>query len=50
MIGLVSGEFGLSLTAHKANRPNYLHRFSNQQTYSANTFAIPDNASLLTIE
>jgi RHH-type proline utilization regulon transcriptional repressor/proline dehydrogenase/delta 1-pyrroline-5-carboxylate dehydrogenase len=55
MIGAVVGTqpfggFGLSGTGPKAGGPDYLRRFTTEQTISINTAATGGNASLLAIE
>jgi RHH-type transcriptional regulator, proline utilization regulon repressor / proline dehydrogenase / delta 1-pyrroline-5-carboxylate dehydrogenase len=52
MIGAVVGTqpfggSGLSGTGPKAGGPNYLRRFTNEQTVTNNTAAVGGNASLL---
>jgi RHH-type proline utilization regulon transcriptional repressor/proline dehydrogenase/delta 1-pyrroline-5-carboxylate dehydrogenase len=44
------GGCGLSGTGPKAGGPHYLLRFATEQTYTVNTAAIGDNASLLSAD
>jgi RHH-type proline utilization regulon transcriptional repressor/proline dehydrogenase/delta 1-pyrroline-5-carboxylate dehydrogenase len=44
------GGLGLSGTGPKAGGPNYLPRFTAEQTITVNTAAVGGNASLLTLD